>query len=77
MYKKLFKALKHLGFIKQFLKMEKKKNQFLTRAEAAQLLRVSIVTLDAYIRNRIVPAYGIGRRVLLKKDEVINAVIQI
>tara|TARA_B110000240_G_C13118090_1_gene291399 strand:- start:232 stop:405 length:174 start_codon:yes stop_codon:yes gene_type:complete len=57
--------------------MEKKKNEFLTRAEAAQLLRVSIVTLDTYIRKRVVPAYGIGRRVLLKEDEVINALTEI
>ena len=49
------------------------KNSFMTRKEAAQLLRVSVITLDTYIRSGVFPAYHINRRVLLKENEILDA----
>ncbi len=51
--------------------------QFLTREEASQFLRVTKVTLDNYIKQGTIPAYGIGRRVLLKQEDLINALTKL
>lgn len=49
----------------------------LTREETAKLLSISLPTLWNWTKKNILTAYGIGGRVYYKKDEVIQALIQI
>ena len=51
--------------------------EFLTRAEAAKLLRISLPTLGDYIMRSIIPAYRIANSVRLKKEDVLNALERI
>ncbi|MEI7607262.1 MAG: excisionase family DNA-binding protein [Rhodospirillaceae bacterium] len=44
--------------------------EFLTRCEAARVLRISKITLDRLIRSGGLPAIRIGRRVLLAKGAI-------
>lgn len=49
--------------------------EFVTVAEAAQLLRVAPSTIRRWIREGEVPAYRIGRRrVALKRDDLSNLI---
>ncbi len=43
---------------------------YLTREQAAEVLHVSIPTLDKAIKDKKLKAYRIGNRVLIKKDEI-------
>lgn len=52
-------------------------NEFLSRQQVADLLHVSLPTIDGYIRSGILKAYRIGRRVKFKRDEVETALKQI
>ena len=52
-------------------------SKYITRTEASELLRVSKVTIDTYIRKNYFKSYGIGRRVLLDQDEVLNSITQL
>ena len=48
---------------------------FVTRAEAAALLRVNIQLVDEMIRREKLPAYRpVGRRILIRRDELLRAV---
>jgi excisionase family DNA binding protein len=47
-----------------------RKVQYLTRVEAAQLLRVSLSTLGRRIKDGSIVAVTIGRRVLIAPDEI-------
>lgn len=49
--------------------------KYLTRAEAAKVLHVSLVTLDSYIKAGILPAKRIGIRVLIS-EEALNSALQ-
>lgn len=51
--------------------------KYLTRDEAAQLLRADKTTIDRYARTGKFTKYGIGRKVLFLKDEVERALIQL
>ena len=47
--------------------------KYLTRAEAARVLHVSLVTLDSYIKTGILPAKRIGTRVLVPEEALHSA----
>ncbi len=48
----------------------------LTREETAKMLSVSLVTLWAWTKEDIIPAYRIGNKVRYKKAEVLTALQQ-
>lgn len=45
-------------------------NEYLTRKETCQILRISLPTLGNYVKQGIIKKYRIGRRVLFKKVEI-------
>ena len=47
--------------------------KFITRKEVSELLHVSLMTVDAYSKKGYLKPIGIGRRVLFKYDEVVEA----
>jgi excisionase family DNA binding protein len=50
---------------------------FLTRREAAALLRQNIQNVDALIRTEKLVAYRpVGRRILIRRDELLQLVTQ-
>ncbi len=51
-----------------------KDHTLITRSEACEILRISLVTLDRFIKSGIVPAYRMNSKVRLKKDEVIGCI---
>ncbi|MEI8270389.1 MAG: helix-turn-helix domain-containing protein [bacterium] len=55
----------------------KLKDDYLTRKEVSHLLRISLSTLHYYTKNGILRGYRIGGRILYKKVEVQNAVMEI
>jgi len=58
--------------------MIKDKNDvFLTKKEVADLLKVTICTVDNYSRSGILKPLGIGRRVLFRKTDVINSIVEL
>lgn len=48
-------------------------NQFVSKFEAAQLLKISLSSVNRYIKAGLIPAYSIGGRVLIKSDELFQA----
>ncbi len=49
-------------------------NEFLTRRNVCDLLKISLATLHYYTKDGILQGYRIGGRVLYKSEEVKNAV---
>lgn len=49
----------------------------LSKKEAAQLLGISLNTLDTYTKNKTIPCYGIGSKIVFKRNEVIGSLIRI
>jgi excisionase family DNA binding protein len=49
----------------------------ITRLETAKILGVSLVTLNEWTKQGIIPGYRISSRVRYKKAEILNAVSQI
>ena len=49
---------------------------FLTKQETANLLRVSLGTVDNYIKKGYIYTYGFERRVLFSRQEVIDSLIK-
>ena len=48
---------------------------FLTRREAAALLRIHLGAIDEMIRREKLPAYRpVGRRILIRRDELLRVV---
>lgn len=50
-------------------------SQLLTRVEASERLHVSLATLSRYIKSGIVKGNKIGSRVLIREDELNEALI--
>ena len=48
--------------------------QFISRREAAALLTVNVQSIDKLIRSGVLPAYQLGRRILIKKDQLLRMV---
>lgn len=51
-------------------------DEFLTRAEVAQLLKITLPTLHDWTKRGIVISYKIGKRVLYRVSEVKEAIHQ-
>jgi len=51
--------------------------EYITRKETAQILGVSLVTLNDWSKTGIVPFYRIGSRIRYKKEEVLNSVSKV
>lgn len=49
-------------------------NEYITRKETAQILGISLPTLNFYSKDGLLPSYRIGSRIRYKKDEVLNSV---
>ena len=61
---------------KRYATSQKEEEQILTRAEAAKLLSISLVTLWDLTRKDKIPAFRIGNKVRYKKSDVLNALTQ-
>ena len=44
-----------------------------SKMEAANLLNISLSSINRYIKAGLIPAYSIGGRVLIKSDELFNS----
>ncbi len=53
------------------------KNEYLTRQETAEILKISLPTLHSYVKEGIVSAYRIGGRVRFKKSDIDEALKKI
>ena len=53
-------------------KIEENKKEMITRAEAANLLNISLVKLWDITKNNLIPKYKIGGKVLYKKKDIQN-----
>lgn len=51
-------------------------DQFLTRNEVSQKLKVSLVTLNNWQKNEILIPFKIGKRILYKLDDVEKAMLR-
>ena len=49
-------------------------DEYITRKEAADILRISLPTLDKYSIEGIVTKYRFGSKVRYKRNEVLNAI---
>lgn len=49
---------------------------YITRNETAQILGISLVTLNDWTKRGLVPSYRISSRIRYKKEEVLNSVIK-
>lgn len=49
-------------------------NLLITRKEAADLLHISLTTLDTYTKQGLLVRYKVGHRVLYKKSEIIASI---
>jgi len=47
---------------------------FLTRTQAAELLNISVVTLFRYQKEGLIPYMRIGRRILINRDAMLEAI---
>ena len=58
------------------VKQEKESDydQLLSRKEAAELLKISLVTLSNYKREGRLPFYRLGNRVYFKKGDIMEAI---
>ena len=56
---------------------EAKNQEYLSRKEVAQLLKISLTTLNDWSKQGIVQSYRIGNRVLYKKIEIENSVSKV
>lgn len=50
--------------------------EYITRKDAAELLKITLPTLHNYIKEGKISSYRIGSRVLLRSDEVENSAIK-
>jgi excisionase family DNA binding protein len=48
-----------------------------SKVEAANILNISLSSVNRYIKAGLIPAYSIGGRVLIKKDDLFNALTPI
>jgi len=75
-YEKLCNLEEEIHILKERL-APKEPDQFLTRKEAAELLKVSLPTLHRWTKLRKIKAHGIGNKVLYKKRELEESLINI
>ena len=54
-----------------------KETEFITRQETAQILGISLPTLNEWTKQNIIPGYRIASRVRYKRAEILDAVTKI
>ncbi len=47
--------------------------KYITRNEAAELLKISLVTVDRYIKLKLIPIHRMGNRILIDPKELNNS----
>ncbi len=52
-------------------------NEYLTRNEVAEMLKINLSTVHNWTRNKTLVAYSIGSRIYFKRSEVENAIIKL
>jgi excisionase family DNA binding protein len=69
------KALKQeLATLKPTAEAPKPENEFITREQACELLSINKTSLWKHTKSGRLKSYGIGNRVLYRRDEVLQAV---
>lgn len=63
--------------VKKSLTKASKRSEYLTKKEVAKKLKISIGTLDNWIRDDKIPFHKIGRRVLFKESEIEESINQL
>jgi len=51
----------------------KNSQKYLTRAQVAEMLKISLPTLGKYVKDGSIPCYRIGNRILFNPDEVVES----
>lgn len=74
-YEKLCKIEEELETLKE-IRPIRDPDRFLTRKEAAELLKVSLPTLHRWTKLRKITAHGIGNKVLYKLSELEESLIK-
>lgn len=54
-----------------------KKDQLITRIQAANFLNISLPTLTKYVKKGKIPAHRIGNRILFKKFEILDSLKEV
>ncbi|MFB9056664.1 helix-turn-helix domain-containing protein [Mariniflexile ostreae] len=52
-------------------------NEYLTRVEVAELLKINLATVHNWTKKSILISYQIGGRVYYKRNEVENAIVEL
>ena len=55
----------------------KQPNEYLTRNEVAEMLKIDLSSVHNWTKRRILQSYQIGGRVYYKRDEVENAIVKL
>ena len=55
----------------------KKPEEYLTRNEVAELLKINVNTVDRWSRDGKLKRYGIGDRIFYKRSEVESSIVQL
>lgn len=55
---------------------DKDQEQYLSRKEAADFLKISVVTLDKCIKENLIPSYRIMGSIRLTKNDLTNSLIE-
>lgn len=73
--KEEIKELVHEAVRSEFHKIsdELRPEELISRKETADILQISLVTLNKYSKKGILPSYKIGSRVRYKRHEVLDA----
>jgi excisionase family DNA binding protein len=58
------------------LRKEDPSTKYLSRAQVAELLKISLPTLHSWTKIQLLQSYKIGNRVLYKQEEVEKALVQ-
>ena len=72
------KITTNIPFTNRILSIVENQNEhiFLKKPEVAELLRCSIGTVDNLIKQGKIHTYGFNRRVIFKKQEIIDSLIR-
>ncbi len=60
--------------LQDFVQNYQQPDEFLTRAEIAKMLKITLVTVSDWTKKGTIQAYKIGGRVLYKKHEILNTI---
>lgn len=55
------------------LEVESSSEEFLTKKEVTELLKISISTLNSWVKEGVIPASRIGTRVRFSKKQIISS----